>query len=209
MQPRTLPNNATAEVRAMFRFLVAHENVSVLAWASASGLSEGTIRKALKAEGAAMTNRTYKKLSDGAFQLTGERLHLYERAQSILVGRVGAGAEVHVFEGDSMQGFAEIVDTPPGIAGTEDIEALEIEGDSMSPLGPGWRVFYRHTHEGVLSEELGKLCVVRLRDGRRFLKLLRPGYLPGLFNLQSWNGMSIDNVDVMWAAKVLSIVQAG
>lgn len=153
-----------------------------------------------------MTEDTFLKLDEAAFQLTGERLTSQRRPQVRLVGSIGAGDIICMFEGDSVQGDIELVDAPEGVDDLEELLALKIEGDSMRPLRPGWLIFYRKMHNGVTDDELNQLCIVKLRNGNLFIKILRRGYQTGLFNLDSWNAETIENQDVEWASKVLNIV---
>jgi hypothetical protein len=188
--------------RAVYALL---EGMSVNALATRSGVRESGIRKFLTTPGATMTHNTLKKLAEGA----GVELHtlvgLNASRKALLVGKIGAGALVQLFPGEGMQGFVEEIDIPPGIEVDGEIEALEIEGDSMRPLEEGWLVFYQKGDFRPPSELLGRLCVVRLKDGAVLLKKLARGYEPGCFNLTSWNAETIEDVEVESATPVLNI----
>jgi phage repressor protein C with HTH and peptisase S24 domain len=204
-KPREIPPGATPQQIALHLFLKRHPTLAVNAWAIASGLSEGTIRNALT-EAGNMTENTFRKLDDGALQLKGERLISQKKPTVRMAGKVGAGDIVSMFGGDSMQGDIELVDAPEGAEDPEELLALTIEGNSMRPLRPGWLIFYRKTHPGITDDELGQLCVVRLKNGNLYVKILRRGYTDGLFNLESWNADPLNDQDVEWATKVLNIV---
>src|SRR4051812_33187035 len=91
-KPLTLPPNASPWQRAIHAFLRAHPEISVNQWATAAGISEGTIRNARDKEGWVMTDLIYRKLNKAAIQLSGAPLRSYDKTKAILVGRVGAGA---------------------------------------------------------------------------------------------------------------------
>ena len=53
-------------------------------------------------------------------------------------------------------------------------------------------------------ECLGKLCIVQLADdGARFVKRVKLGRKPGVFNLYSTNAREMEDVPLLWAAPVL------
>jgi hypothetical protein len=169
--------NPSALQRAVYALL---EGTSINALAKKAGLRESGIRKFLTTEGATITHDTLKKLANAkgiAVQ------SLVGSGKAKLVGRIGAGAVVQLFPGDSEQGFLEDVDIPPGTDTQGEVEALEIEGDSMRPLKAGWRVFFERGGYRPPSELLGQLCVVKLKDGVILLKEVQRGYEPGRFNL--------------------------
>ena len=53
-----------------------------------------------------------------------------------------------------------------------------------------------------LSSCLYNECIVKLKDGRAFLKRIMPGRAAGQFDLHSYNGPIIQDVDIEWAAPV-------
>jgi phage repressor protein C with HTH and peptisase S24 domain len=113
-----------------------------------------------------------------------------------LVGRVGAGAEIIPIDQDE----SEEIDLPPGASPAA--VAVRIEGDSMAPrYFPGEKLFY--VRDDVSPSELvGKECVVRLKDGRMLVKILRKGSKPRSFNLESWNAPTMKDQAIEWAAAV-------
>ncbi len=122
-----------------------------------------------------------------------------------IVGIVGAGARVPVFEAYE-PGTGPRVACPPGLdAGN--VVAVEIEGDSMEPVySQGDLLFYtRVSHDGVPSEAIGRRCVCETADGLGWVKQVKRGGEPGLFNLISLNptGDNLHDVPLKWAAPVL------
>lgn len=120
-----------------------------------------------------------------------------------VVGYVGAGAEVLSEDAHAKGGGFEMVDAPTG-AGS-DVVALLIRGESMHPIGDGWLIFYRRDQDGVPSDCVNRLCVVKVHDGPTLLKELRAGKSQRHWTLVSWNAPPRENVRLDWAARVLDI----
>jgi hypothetical protein len=114
-----------------------------------------------------------------------------------LMGYVGAGNEIHPFDGDAL---GDEIDMPPGTA--DELEAVRVDGNSMYPrYFAGEIIYYRKLQEAP-ARFIGRECVVKLLDGRMFVKILRQGTLPRMFNLDSWNAGPIENIAVEWACTV-------
>jgi SOS-response transcriptional repressor LexA len=125
-----------------------------------------------------------------------------ERRTVPLVGYVGAGAAAHFF-GD--QGPLDDVPAPEG--SSEETVAVEIRGDSLGALFDRWLVFYDDVHRPVTADQVGKLCVVGLLDGRILIKKIqRSRAKNGLFHLLSNTEAPILDVEIEWAAKVINMV---
>ena len=115
-----------------------------------------------------------------------------------LVGHVGAGQEVHAEFDDAPFDYVE---APPGVSPRETV-AVEVRGDSMYPLLDKGDLIYYSGRDIPAERMIGKLCVVKLADGRTFVKRLRRGSEPGLYSLESLNGPPIENVRVEWVARI-------
>lgn len=121
-----------------------------------------------------------------------------------IAGRVGAGAQVPVFDvyekGDGPQ-----VEAPPGLP-TSGIVAVEVIGDSMEPVySAGDLLFYsRVAPDAVPDDVIGHRCVVEDSEGMGWVKQVKPGSEKGLFNLISLNpgAMNQHDVKLKWAARV-------
>jgi hypothetical protein len=137
---------------------------------------------------------TPKWLADGIGPKTVAR-----KQEALLVGKVGAGAEITRFdEGVVLAG----IEPPPGLG---ICNAAEIHGDSQYPLQEGWLIFYGAEHAGIPEDCIGKLSVVQVKDGPILLKTIKRARKKGLFHLESWNAPVRENVNIEWAAKVLDI----
>lgn len=122
------------------------------------------------------------------------------KRQALLVGKVGAGAEITRFDEGVVLAS---LDPPPGV---DNCNAAEVEGDSMYPqMEAGWIVFYGPEHNGIPEECVGKICVVQVKDGPTLLKRLRRGSRKGLWRLESWNAPVRDDIKLEWAARVIDI----
>jgi SOS-response transcriptional repressor LexA len=129
------------------------------------------------------------------------------RVQVPVVGRIGAGSEIRPeFEQTPPEGLYEI-EVPFPVR--EDAIAFEVEGESMWPrYDPGdvvicWR-------QGIDPETLiGREAAVRTSDGKRYLKRLRRGALPGTFDLESHNAEPIRGAPLEWAAGIQAVIRSG
>jgi len=129
-----------------------------------------------------------------------------DQARTITVaGKVGAGAHVPVFDVYGKEGDGPQVEAPPGLP-CSGIVAVEVEGDSMEPIySAGDLLFYtRPTADGVPSEAIGRRCVCECERGLGWVKQVKLGSEPGLFNLISLNPGAENQHDVKlkWAAPV-------
>ena len=127
----------------------------------------------------------------------GRRAPTHKVGASIAVeGYVGAGAEFTPFS-DADPGLGEApLSVEPNSA------AVIVRGDSMYPRYFDGEYIYYVKETRDPSDFLGQECVVKLRDGRIYVKILRRGSKKRLFNLESWNHPTIEDQAVEWAAPV-------
>ncbi len=120
-----------------------------------------------------------------------------------VVGKVGAGTVVESIDDYPLGQGLRQVRCPTGLDPQQTV-AVEVEGDSMLPIEEGWLLFYTRNYDGVPVECLGKLCVVQLADeGARYVKRVKLGRKPGVFNLYSTIEREMDDMPLLWAAPVL------
>lgn len=144
---------------------------------------------------------TLNRLADVAHALEVGIVDLIDGQQKVpVVGRVGAGAQVFA-TGDPPEGKRQ-VRSPPRLESAKTV-ALEVEGDAMLPIEEGWLLFYSRDYEGVPVECIGKLCVVQLAGGARYVKRVKQGRRPALFNLYSTNAREMEDQTLAWAAPVV------
>lgn len=131
--------------------------------------------------------------------LTGE-----EQGENIrgvpLVGYVGAGAEIIIVDDHAKGAGLDEVEAPPGArSGTV---AVRVRGGSMmGRYDPGDVIYYS---EQLPPDSLvnKRECVVKLGDGRLFVKRLRRGSARGLYSLDGVHGPVIEDVAVEWVARI-------
>lgn len=120
-----------------------------------------------------------------------------------IAGYIGAGGEV-IFEEVASE---ETVLRPPGVSGK--LIALVVRGTSMFPkYNDGDIIYIQRDHQGVLREDIGDDCAVRLKSGETYIKQLMLGSEDGRFTLLSLNAPPMENVEVEWATRVLFIMPA-
>lgn len=119
-----------------------------------------------------------------------------------VVGYVGAGAQAYF---DDPGDLSDDVPAPDGA--TDHTVAVEVRGESLGPLFDRWLVFYDDVHRPVTPDQVNRLCVVGLRDGRILVKKIKKSAgRKGLYHLLSNEGPPILDVEIEWAAKVLNMV---
>lgn len=121
-----------------------------------------------------------------------------------VVGHVGAGAEVDLFDAyDKGNGHYRIA-CPPQLS-PRGLVAVEVVGDSMAPIYlPGSILFYSRAALGVPVESVGQICVCEDDAGRAWVKQVRTGRDEGTFTLVSLNS-DYDHrhgIRLKWAAPV-------
>jgi len=144
----------------------------------------------------------------GAFGVTLDDFfegRLSDAANSVaVVGQVGAGAEVDLFDAYEKGDGHYRVQCPPQIS-PRGVVAVEVAGDSMVPVyAPGSILFYTRAAMGVPTEALGRICVCEDADGHAWVKQLRTGREEGTFTLVSMNPDHDHRhgVRLKWAAPV-------
>lgn len=119
-----------------------------------------------------------------------------------LVGYVGAGAEANFFAA----GDGNLGEVPAPDDATAETVAVEVRGESLGALFDQWLVYYDEVRSPITPDLVGRLCVVGLPDDRVLIKQVKRSKSPGLYHLLSNTEGPILDVEIMWAAKVKSMV---
>lgn len=117
-----------------------------------------------------------------------------------LIGYVGAGAAAHYYD------EADLGTVPAPDGATPDTVAMEIRGESLGALFEHWLVYYDDVRSPITPDLIGRLCVVGLVDGRVLVKKIQRAKTPGLYHLLSNTEAPILDAEVVWAARVNSMV---
>jgi SOS-response transcriptional repressor LexA len=89
--------------------------------------------------------------------------------------------------------------------GAHDTIAVEVRGDSMTPVYRNGDVLICQRQFGPHADNLiGLDCVIRTSKGEHYVKILRRGSRPNRFNLRSYNSAvdDIEDVALAWIAPV-------
>lgn len=124
-----------------------------------------------------------------------------EEATIPVWGKAGAGGEIRDFSEDSNPIGA--IPYPKQIG--SETGAVEISGNSLGPIFDGWYALYDDMRHPPTEDLIGRLCVLRLSDGRVFIKELSKGR-GKRFTLTSNFEPPIYDVIVAWAALVKTMV---
>ncbi len=199
--------------RLAIRAIMEKYDLKVSPWCQKAGLSEGTLRNFLNGDSDSISSNNLELLAN-ATGLTAGQLLAEDQATPMVpvLGHVGAGEAVTPIDDlPLLNGFSEkdcasinceFVDSPPGGV-YRDMVALRVRGDSMEPyLFQGDIVYYNEIIKANFNEYVGKRVIVKLKDGRAFIKVLRKGTQYGRYRLESFNSKDIEDVELEWCAKV-------
>jgi len=162
------------------------------------------------------TRNQYAKLEGGSRRLSDKWIKLASDAYGVdpgevvtdrigsvpVAGYVGAGTEMHFYA----EGQGSLDEAPAPEDATPQTVAAEVRGQSLGPLFNGWRVFFDDRREPVTDDLVGRLCVVGLADGRVLVKQVLRGRTGGRFELHGQFGEPVLDAEVLWAAKVKSMM---
>lgn len=155
------------------------------------GVSTGTIQAL-----APILQTTSAWLIDGTGAETGDLVPI--------IGRVGADNEGSVIYSTGQE-TGDMAPPPPG--GSADSVALEVCGHSMR----GWAddgslIYFESQRTPPTPDMLGVPCIVETEDGRVLLKRLLRGSRLGVYDLESLNGPTLEDVALVWAAEITAII---
>jgi phage repressor protein C with HTH and peptisase S24 domain len=123
-----------------------------------------------------------------------------------IVGYVGAGSEIFPMDDHEKGAALDEIEAPPGAG--QNVVAVIVRGDSMYPAYRDRDRIYYERYDGPPLDLIGRECVVKLGDGRLYIKTLAGGSAPGLVTLLSFNHPPIVDVVIEWAAPVKWVQKA-
>lgn len=187
--------------RKALKKYIDSNKLKILPWAKEAGVSEAAVRLFIKGRTESLNETTYRKLAKARGVTVGVLLGEEAAPKELpLWGYAGAGDVVHQFDGDELRP-ADLVEAPPGL---EDGAAVMVRGDSMLPRLQDGDVIFFEMKEMPADRLLNEECVVRLADGKVFVKRLRRGTRKNRFHLVSINPAvpMIENQPVAWASAI-------
>ena len=138
---------------------------------------------------------------------------LFDDAKPVVIlGKVGSGARVILFDERAKSGGPYNVSCPFGLPGDGSTVGIEVEGDSMAPVyKDGDVLFYSYDTSGVSTEAAGNICVCEDVAGNSWVKYIKSGSEPGKFHLISLNPIAdnVFDVQLKWAAPVVLLWPQG
>lgn len=180
---------------------------SLLSVATTSGVNYDQL-KSLKQGKSQTTNSDDAMLVAEAFGVTLDDFYagrVGAQASAVpIVGHVGAGAEVDLFDAFEKGDGHYRIACPPQLS-PKSMVAVEVVGDSMAPVYlPGAILFYTRSALGVPAEAIGQICVCEDDAGHAWVKQVRTGREEDTFTLVSMNPEHDHRhgVRLNWAAPV-------
>lgn len=123
-----------------------------------------------------------------------------------IVGYIGADAGGEIIYATGQESW-DMAPVPPG--GTTDSVALLVKGHSMRTVAEdGALIYFEDQRTPPTSDMFGYPCVVETEDGRILFKKLLKGSERGVYDLESYNGPTIQDVRLKWAAEPTAIIPA-
>lgn len=201
-----MANNILA-IRKAIEVEMRRKGFSRRSLSSAAGLSESAVRDLLTRvdnPGIGTLRKIAEALEMPVDALTGAGLMV------AVVGKIGAGGEVLFSldpDAELNDDAPDMVPRPPLVSGR--LMALEVIGSSMLPKYEDGEIIYCHapSNDGYVPDDaIGSYCAVRTTDGGTYLKVLTKGTEPERFTLRSLNAPDMENVEVVWASRVLFVM---
>jgi phage repressor protein C with HTH and peptisase S24 domain len=181
-----MSSQAERRRRALMNWLVVH-SISASALSLAAGMSRAFLSSHSNDYSSDMKVSSWEALAAGASKLTGRTVTVgelqgdFDQPQHIEIAfKAGAGAEIFKVDGDG--GFGDTV-APPGFVGT----ACMVVGDSGVPMFEPGDVLFIAPAEKPSERILGKVMVVKIKDGPEMVKRVMRGSRKGRYDLQSIN----------------------
>lgn len=196
-----------ATLNDRLRTLMLEHRVKAAPLARAARLNESAVRDILRGRSKNPGIVTLKKI---ASVLNLRPSALFEAGQAWPVtGVISANGEIaRAEDGD---GVEYAIENPFFTYRDEDFEAIAVQGESVAPLAfNGDFLIVQRRDSGVDEADFGRPCVCVLEDGKRLVRILRPGAEAGAYILMpvSVFGSPESNVRLVSAARVSLVLPA-
>lgn len=198
------PFERLQEARAKAGFERPTDAAKAYGWGQSTYISHENGTRGLKPDVAERYAKAFRVPAEWILYGKGRKAAAEAKATRTVrvVGYVGAGAQTHFFDD---QGDLDEVPAPD--SASDRTVAVEVRGESLGALFDRWLVFYDDVHRPVTTDQIGRLCVVGLRDGRIMVKKVQKSRgRNGLFHLLSNTEGPILDVEIEWAARVINMV---
>lgn len=200
------PMGSVQAIREAIEAEMKRKGFSRRSLSSAANLSESAVRDLLTRTnnpGIDTLRKVAEALEMPVDALTGAGLKVP------VVGKIGAGGQILFSldpEAELYDDSVTLVPRPPLVTGR--LMALEVVGSSMLPKYEEGEIIYvmAPANGGHIPEDaIGAYCAIRTADGGTFLKVIARGDQPERFTLRSLNAPDMENVEVIWASRVLFV----
>lgn len=131
--------------------------------------------------------------------LTGSAAASHDPQPISVTGHIGLYGRIYLVENERESAgkmVTPLIPLPSGIA------SLEVQGFGMAPrYMDGEVVFYDEEHFPP-EAMVGRECIVKVKDGETYLKLVRHGSQPGRFTLVGYSAPDMVDVELEWATPI-------
>lgn len=86
-----------------------------------------------------------------------------------------------------------------------DLVATMMRGHTMGAIKDGWIIYYHDLRRRPTDDLVGELCIVMTEGGKKLIRYLHRGHLPGTWDLVTASGSHMLDVVLQWAEKVVLI----
>lgn len=186
--------------REAFRAWVEENGPTVAKVAKRADIPPTTIYSYLSGKSDSLKGTTQDAIATAYDVPVGELFASSRPREVPVVGYVGAGAAAHLYAEE------EIDRVPAPKEATRTTVGRRVRGQSIGRHYESWIIFTDEGDRAPPTPDLhGELCVVGLPDERILVKWLMPSREKGIYHLESETEPTMNDQEVLWAAKVTSM----
>lgn len=124
-------------------------------------------------------------------------LKLDEARQCVVVGWVDGTSEAHIDWNTESERVPCVLGCPPRCVAVR----FQTAATALDHLD-GWLAHFVMPGDEVPADAIGRLCLVKLREGMTAICSVRRGYRPGRWNITCLIGGQMESVDLQWATPI-------